>query len=222
MEKAPGKAQTKANQCGRRALARRVRVRRKAAKDPRVDGACHLRGKMGHYAKDCWRRIGQIEETTNLGGASSSSTGHAGGGGAGTATTQTASVKMVRLETPPEARSLEVFDLTTPRDEGTEAQPWRVGMVEVIEENFEVEEFYDMEESEFPECYEPTLEIPSGATVIAMDLQDEEEQMAVNMVRMNYEEEENENRCLITLDSGADISVFPMHMWVYDKMDGKS
>ena len=31
--------------------------------------------------------------------------------------------------------------------------------------------------------------------------------MAVNMVRMNYEEEDD--RCLITLDSGADISVLP-------------
>ena len=170
-------------------------------------GACHLCGKMGHYAKDCWRRVAQIEETTNLGGASSSSTSHTGGGGAGTATTHTASVKMVRLETPPEARSLEVFDLTTPRDEGTEAHPWRVGMVEVIEENFEVEEFYDLEENEFQECHESTVEVPSGVTIIAMDLQDEEEQMAVNMVRMNYEEEED--KCLITLDSGADISVLP-------------
>ena len=134
-------------------------------------GACHTCGKMGHFAKDCWKRVGQIEETTNPGGASSSSTGNAGGGGA--TSTQTASVKMVRLETPPEASSLEVFDLTTPRGESVEAHPWRVGMVEVIEENFEIEEFYDMEESEFQDCYEPT--VPSGVTIIAMELQDIED-----------------------------------------------
>ena len=100
-----------------------------------------------------------------------------------------------------------VFDLTTPRGENTEAHLWRVGMVKVIEENFEIEEFYDFEENEFQDCYEPTVDVPSGVTIIAMELQDIEEQMAVNMVRMNYEEEDD--RCLITLDSGADISVLP-------------
>ena len=71
---------------------------------------------------------------------------------------------------------------TTPRDENAEAYPWRVGMVEVIEENFEIEEFYDMEEGEFEDCYEPTVDVPNGVTIIAMELQDIEEQMAVNMV----------------------------------------
>ena len=61
-------------------------------------GACHICGKMGHYAKDCWKRVNQIEESTNPGGASSSSTGNTGGGGA--TSTHTASVKIVRLETP--------------------------------------------------------------------------------------------------------------------------
>ena len=79
---------------------------------------------------------------------------------------------------------MEVFDLTTPRDENMEAHPWRVGMVEVIEENFEIEEFYDMDENEFQDCYEPTVDVPSGVTIIAMELQAVEEQMAVNMVRM--------------------------------------
>ena len=55
-------------------------------------------------------------------------------------------------------------------------------MVEVIEENFEIEEFYDMEEGEFEDCYEPTVDVPNGVTIIAMELQDIEEQMAVNMV----------------------------------------
>ena len=177
--RAPGKAQRKASPCGRNDLRKKGRSYDKGGKGSK-SGACHICGKMGHFAKDCWKRVNQIEETTNLGGASSSSTGNAGGGGA--ATTQTASVKMVRLETPPEASSLEVFDLTTPRGESVEAHPWRVGMVEVIEENFEIEEFYDMEEGEFEDCYEPTVDVPNGVTIIAMELQDIEEQMAVNMV----------------------------------------
>ena len=40
-----------------------------------------------------------------------------------------------------------------------------------------------------------------------MDLQDNEDMMVVNMVRKNYEE--NDKKCMITLDSGANISVPP-------------
>ena len=165
-------------------------------------GACHLCGKTGHFARECWKRVNQVEEQQNAGGASSSSTGY-NASNAG-ATTTTASVKMVRLQTPPEAASLEVFDLTTPREERGEDFPWRVGMIEV--EIREMEEFYEAEGSEYFDCYEPAVEVPDEVTIVAMDLQDPEEMM-VSMVR-RQDHEENGN-CLITVDSGADISVLP-------------
>ena len=163
--------------------------------------ACHKCGKTGHFARDCWKRVNQVEEQQNPGGgASSSSTGIAG------STTATASVKMVRLQTPPDAPSLEVFDLTTPRGEQGDNFPRRVGMVSI--ELYEVEEFYEAEESEYQDCHEPAVEVPSDVAIVAMDLQDvEEKELTVNMVRRQDHEEVGS--CLITVDSGADISVLP-------------
>ena len=165
-------------------------------------GACHVCGKTGHFARECWKRVNQVEEQQNAGGASSSSTGN-NAGGAG-ATTTTASVKMVRLQTPPDALSLEVFDLTTPRGESGDNFPWRVGMVGV--EVYEMDEFNEAEESEYQDCYEPAVEVPDDVAIVAMDLQDPEE-MVVSMVR--GEDFEENGSCLITVDSGADISVLP-------------
>ena len=86
---------------------------------------CHNCGVPGHFAKDCWKRVNQIEDQQqNPGGASSSSTG----GQATAQSSTTANVKMVRLETPPDTPSMEVFDLTTPRDDRS-GYPWRVGMM---------------------------------------------------------------------------------------------
>ena len=42
-------------------------------------GACHICQKTGHYARDCWKRVNQVEERGKFGGATST----------------TASVKMV-------------------------------------------------------------------------------------------------------------------------------
>ena len=165
-------------------------------------GACHICGKTGHFARECWKRANQVEEQQNPGGASSSSTGNTGGG----ATMTTASGKMVRLQTPPDAASLEVFDLTTPQEEQGDNFPWRVGMVTV--ELYETEEFYDIDEFEYQERFEPTVEVPDDVAIVAMDLQDvEEEEMIVSMVRM--QRDAATGSCLITLDSGADISVLP-------------
>ena len=163
-------------------------------------GACHVCGKTGHFARECWKRVNQVEEQQNPGGASSSSTGPAG------SATATASVKMVRLQTPPDASSLEVFDLTTPRGDREDNFPWRVGMVSM--ELYDVEEFHDVAESEYHDCYEPAVEVPKNVAIVAMDLQDnEEKELSVSMVRrQDYAEEGN---CLITVDSGADISVLP-------------
>ena len=98
-----------------------------------------------------------------------------------------------------------MFDLTTPRGDHGDNFAWRVGMV--LMELYEMEEFYDIEEFEYQECYEPMVEVPDDVAIMAMDLQDDDEEMVVSMVRMQPEEM-NEN-CLITLDSGADISVLP-------------
>lgn len=78
-------------------------------------------GKQGHYAKDCWKRAQHVEDP-NPGGAPSSSTGQPSG-----STTQTSSVKIVRIATPPDAPYTEVFDLTTPRTAAdVERHPWRI------------------------------------------------------------------------------------------------
>ena len=167
-------------------------------------GACHVCGKTGHYAKDRWSKkasVNQVEEQTtatqsNPGGASSSS----GQPGA-------AAVKMVRLETPPESRTLEVFDLTTPRDSDDDGSyPWRVGMVLAEEE---AEDYMETEGGEevFMDCIEPAVLVPDGTAIVALDLQDEEEELFVQMVR--HEETEAKESCLITLDSGAGVSVLP-------------
>ena len=161
--------------------------------------ACHSCGKTGHFARDCWKRVNQVEEQQNPGGASSSSTNNPG------STTATASVKMVRLQTPPDAPSLEVFDLTTPRREQGDNFPSRVGMVSM---DYEMEKFYEGEESEYQECHEPAVEVPEDVAIVAMDLQDtEENEMVVSMVRRQDHEEAGS--CLITVDSGAGISVLP-------------
>ena len=121
--------------------------------------------------------MNQVEEQvtttqSNPGGASSSS-GQPG----------VAAVKMVTLETPPESRTLEVFDLTTPRDsEDDGSYPWRVGMVLVEEETEDYVETEDDEEV-FMDCIEPAVPVPCGTTIVAMDLQDEEEELFVRMVR---------------------------------------
>ena len=56
--------------------------------------------------------------------------------------------------------------------------------------------------------YEPAVEVPKDVAIVAMDLQDiEEKELSVNMVRRQDHEEVGS--CLITVDSGADISVLP-------------
>ena len=200
MARVLGKEQRKGRASGTGVGRRKESHQRKEEKALRVVPACHLCGKVGHFAKECWKRVNQVEEQQNPGGASSSSTGNAG------STTATASVKMVRLQTPPDASSLEIFDLITPRREQSDSFLWRVGMVEV--EQCEVEEFYEAEEFEYHECYEPAVEVPGDVAIVAMDLQDnEEKEMSVNMVRRQDHHEEGS--CLITVDSGADISVLP-------------
>ena len=53
----------------------------------------------------------------------------------------------------------------------------------------------------------PMVDVPLGVSIVALDLQDsEEEELQVNMVKI---EEDESDHCLVTLDSGADVSVLP-------------
>ena len=105
--------------------------------------------------------MSQVEQTpagANPGGASSAS-------GQGGLTVTTSSVKMVRLETPPESRSLEIFNLTTPRESGeAPVPPWRVGMMqfELMEDEFKDMREELKEDEEFMECIEPVVLVPDG------------------------------------------------------------
>ena len=117
---------------------------------------------------------------------------------------------MVRLSTPPESSCLEIFDLTTPwRNYPWRNYPWRIGAIRTEVEELFGEIIEEMDE-EFVDCIEPVVLVPDGITVVAMDLQDDLEERKVQMVRTG--EEEQDAGCLVTLDSGADISVLPSHM----------
>ena len=88
-------------------------------------GVCHNCGKYGHYAKECWKRVNQVEEqwpASNLGGTSASSSSAQNTTGQAGQTAVKTTVQMVRLSTPPESSCLEIFDLTTPRDEDEEKE----------------------------------------------------------------------------------------------------
>ena len=175
-------------------------------------GVCHICGKPGHYAKDCWRRVQQVEEHSNPGGAASSSTGHTGGG----TTPQTTTVKMVRIATPPDTPFTEVFDLTTPRTAAdNEWHPWRVQMVRLADDFEESEQLVEhevekMQQEVFYDCLEPSVWAPEEVPIIALDLQQvETEDIAFHMIQMVSVGDLDEEACFVTLDSGADVSVLP-------------
>ena len=163
---------------------------------------CHICNKPGHFARDCWRRVQQVEET--------SATASGSGGPSSTAPTITSQVKRIRLVTPPDLTTTELFDLTA-NDEETESIDIRY--LRVI--NLEEQEGSD----EFEECLEVDVWTPEGTPVIAMHWQDEEEdeeieeeeegdELHVRMVQTA--EERRDDEVQITLDSGADVSVLPM------------
>ena len=173
-------------------------------------GACHNCGKVGHYAKDCWApkraQVSQVEEQSPTGANPGGATLHGAKGGP---TVTTSSVKMVRLETPPESRSLEIFDLKTPRgSDEVSTPPWRVGTIrfELTEKEFEDAKEGWSGVEEFMDCIEPVVLVPDGIAVVAMDLQDDKDEKVVQMVRTNESECAS---CMVTLDSGADVSALP-------------
>ena len=153
-------------------------------------GGCFICGKQGHVAKECWKRVQQVEE--NPGGAASSSSGQA------TAVRETTQVKMVRVED----QATEIFDLTQYEEVVEEIQhPWRVNAV-----------YEEPSEEEFFDCREPVVWTPSHVPVIAMDMQMHEvEEKGAKFIQMVKVEAVIQDSCLVTLDSGADVSVLPLH-----------
>ena len=152
---------------------------------------------------DCWRKVQQVEDT--------SATASGSGGPGSTAPTITSQVKRIRLVTPPDLTTTELYDLTLNDEEETEAIDIQYLRVISLEEK--------EEDEEFKECLEIEVWVPEGTPVVAMDWQDsdeeeavdeergEDEELHVRMVQMkDYEEEE---AVQITLDSGADVSVLP-------------
>ena len=141
-------------------------------------------------AKECWKRVQQVEE--NSGGAASSSSGQA------TATRETTQVKMVRVE----EQATEIFDLTEYEEVVEEIQHlWRVSAV-----------YEELNEEEFFDCREPVVWTPSHVPVIAMDMQTHEvEEKEAKFISMVKVEAVIQDSCLVTLDSGVDVSVLPLH-----------
>ena len=157
-------------------------------------GGCFICGKQGHVAKECWKRAQQVEE--NPGGAASSSSGQA------TTVRETTQVKMVRVDESTSDPTTEIFDLTQYEEDAEEIQhPWRVNAI-----------YEELNEEEFFDCREPIVWTPSHVPVIAMDMQvHEEEGEEAKFIQMVKVEAVIQDSCLVTLDSGADVSVLPLH-----------
>ena len=177
---------------------------------------CFNCGKPGHKARDCWapKRVQQVEEeTTTRSSASTSSQ----------STTAQPTVRRVRLLTPPDASTVQIFDIT----EGDEEQ-WlettghednRVWTVQLLEDFTDDSsrpctslrrEEPEKDEECFEECEdEKEIWAPRDVSIIALHLQDESEpeseteEFQVNMVSQESDWVD------VTFDSGADISVLP-------------
>ena len=139
MERGHGRALTltKERPYGRKALARRAKVATKVAKDPRVEHATYV----ARWAT-MQRTVGKESIRSRKAQILAVRALHL----LGTLVEEELHQRIQhrwklwdwKLH---EAASLEVFDLTTPREERTENYPWRVGMVELTDEEYETDEF---------------------------------------------------------------------------------
>ena len=177
---------------------------------------CWNCGKPGHRSRECWapRNINQVEGDWTSYPASPLASGTTGGGStsggvtnAASSSASTATVRMIRLVTPPDMNETRMFDLTAGEDEF-------LGMIqEVDDESYGVLMVKCESDGPYYDAYEPAVEEIGKATVVAIDLQDgsfetEDETYQVNMVT-NEEMDHGWSKVLMTVDSGADISVLP-------------
>ena len=177
---------------------------------------CWNCGKPGHRSRECWapRNINQVEGDWTNYPASPLASGTTGGGstsggatGAASSSAGTATVRMIRLVTPPDMNEMRMFDLTAGEDEF-------LGMIqEIDDESYSVLMVKGENDGPYYDAYEPVVEEIGKATVVAMDLQDdnvetEDETYQVNMV-MDEEMDHGWSKVVMTVDSGADISVLP-------------
>ena len=178
---------------------------------------CWNCGKTGHRSRDCWapRNINQVEGDWTYAPATPSSWGTTGGGtvsggaqSSASSSAGSASIRMIRLVTPPDMNETRMFDLTAGEDE------FLAGMIQEVEDESYAVLMVEREDDEsFFDAHEPVVEEIGKATVVLMDLQGEnfeteDETYQVNMV-MDEEMDHGWSKVLMTVDSGADISVLP-------------
>ena len=178
---------------------------------------CFNCGKYGHRAKECWspKKVNKIEEQMEHGTSSSTSTSPSTSSSGGSLTSaaglnKAQAVRMVRIEEDEECSGspeYSVFDVTEFEESDQEGFE-RVRMVA------------EKEETVFHECFDVgdetlTSSIPLQVPWVSMDIQDEEDEVRsqseiehrVCMVK----KDDGARLVAMTLDSGADISVAPVH-----------